>query len=603
MRRRPAAPHQKATGRPEVAADKPVAPGADGEDDDLGALRRLLLRPEQRRIEELGERLENPALRARDVSRVLPEALRLSAKDGHALGDALTPTIETIIHTSVRRDSRRFADALFPVIGPAIRKAMAEALRQMLQNLSEALEHSFSRRGLAWRFEAWRSGRPFAEVVLLHSLEFRVEQVFLIHRESSVLLQHLSAGNVACEDAGLVSAMLTAIQDFVRDSFAVADGQTLDSIQMGDLTVWVEQGPEAVIAGAIRGNAPQALRGVFREALETLHQQQAEALSGFTGDPAAFETDEVRQTLQQCLQARYRDPPRRISPLLLIPLLALLAGGGYWAYTGLRERQAFEAYLQALDQAPGIVVTRAGAAGDGYRVQGLRDPLAAEPLSLLDTQGPLDPQRLDLHFEPYQALAPPFVLSRARQLLQPPATVSLTLDGGVLRLDGQAPGHWITEARRLALALPGVDSVDASGLRDPAGDELHALQTALGGQVILFDVDTARGEADAQTLQRLARDLRRLDALARQQGQRARVVLVGHSDATGSAAHNLMLSRQRAEWLREQLLARGVDPALLTLRAAGSSEPVSTQDTPAGRAQNRSVTLEIKRMPREEAGA
>lgn len=576
-----------------------LKPG-DG-DDDLSTLRHLLLRPEQRRIEALGERLDNPELHAHDVSRVLPDALRLSAKDNATLRDALAPTVETIIHTSVRRDSRHFADALFPVIGPAIRKAIAEALRQMLQNLSEVLEHSFSRRGLTWRFEAWRTGRPFAEVVLLHSLEFRVEQVFLIHRESGVLLQHLSTGNVAFEDADLVSAMLTAIQDFAHDSFAIAGDQALDSIQMGDLTLWVEQGPEAIIAGAIRGNAPEELRGAFHETLESIHQRQAEALRDFDGDPALFETDAVQQTLQQCLQARYRKDVSRISPLLLILLLLLLTGGGYWIYTELREQQAFDAYLQILNRAPGIVVTNAVAVNGGYRVQGLRDPLAAEPLSLLGEKDPLDPQRLDLHFEPYQALAPSFVLIRSRRLLQPPETVNLDLHDEVLHLTGHAPLAWISEARRLALALPGVAAVDTSALRDQGRNDLQALQTTLSRQVIRFNVDTTHSETDAQTLQRLAHDLRRLQILARAQGLEPRVMLVGHSDATGTAARNHLLSHRRAEWLHEQLLGLGVDSALLTVRAAGSSEPVSTKTTPAGQAQNRSVTLIVHLTPKEEA--
>lgn len=597
-----------------AAAGKPAPSEASAAEaaagDSLSALRRLLLSPEQRRIEELGERLDDPQLRALDVSRVLPEALRLSAKKdagagagvdakkGESLSDALSPTVEAIIHDSVRRDSRQFADALFPVIGPAIRKAMAETLRQMLQSLSEILDHSFSRQGLAWRFEAWRSGRPFAEVVLLHSLVFRVEQVFLIHRESGILLQHLSAGNAAFADADLVSAMLTAIQDFVRDSFAVAGDQAIDSIQMGDFTIWVEQGPEAVIAGAIRGNAPEELRGVFRETLESIHQEQAEALRTFNGDPGVFETDAVLQPLERCLQARYRERHRRISPLLIVLLLALLAAGGYWALAGLREQRAFDDYLRRLADVPGIVVTAAGEAGDGYRVQGLRDPLAVDPATLLG-EGPLDAQRVQLRFEPYQALSPSFVLARARRVLQPPATVDLAMDGEVLRLRGSAPAGWIAEARRLARVLPGVAAVDASGLQDQTRGELQALQTALAAQVIRFGVDTARGAADAQTLQQLARDLRRLQALG--QGPMPRVVLVGHSDATGTAARNLVLSRRRADWLRRQLVALGVDPALLSVRATGSNEPVSAEDTPEGRALNRSVTLEL--APAEPRGA
>ncbi len=573
-----------------------VAPRPPAGDEGLSALRRLLLQPEQRRIEELGERLDDPRLRARDVGRVLPEALRLSATEsetGESLSEALAPTVETIIHDAVRRDGRRFADALYPVIGPAIRKAMAETLRQMLQSLNEVLEHSFSRQGLMWRLEAWRSGRPFAEVVLLHSLEFRVEQVFLIHRESGILLRHLSAPDVAFEDADLVSAMLTAIQDFMHDSFSSAGRQPLDGIQMGDLTLWVEQGPEAVIAGAIRGTPPEALRGVFRRALEAIHQTQAAALREFHGDPAAFETAEVQHILEGCLQARYRERPRRTSPLLIVLLLALLIGSGYWGFLVLREQQAFEAYRERLDRAPGIVVTQAVADGDGYRIEGLRDPLAVEPRSLLG-DAPLPVERLRFRFEPYQALVPAFVLTRARRLLQPPPTVDLTLDGGVLRLRGSAPAAWVEEARRLALALPGVTALDDGALQDPARAELQSLRADLGRQVIHFGVDTPRGEIDTPSLTRLADDLRRLQALAQSLGLTPQVTLVGHSDASGTPARNRALSGQRAQWLRRQLLELGVDPALLAVRAAGSDEPASDAQTPQGRAKNRRVTLDVR---------
>ncbi|MEZ5976076.1 MAG: hypothetical protein R3E96_14915 [Planctomycetota bacterium] len=39
--------------------------------------------------------------------------------------------------------------------------------------MNVALENSFSPRGVRWRMEAWRTGRPFGEVVLLNSLEYR----------------------------------------------------------------------------------------------------------------------------------------------------------------------------------------------------------------------------------------------------------------------------------------------------------------------------------------------------------------------------------------------------------------------------------------------
>ena len=94
-------------------------------------------------------------------------------------------------------------------------------LNGMVQRLNRALEESLSVKSLRWRLEARRTGRPFAEIVLLKSLVYRVEQVFLIHRESGLLLQDAVAQSVVAQDTDMVSGMLSAIRDFITDSFVV----------------------------------------------------------------------------------------------------------------------------------------------------------------------------------------------------------------------------------------------------------------------------------------------------------------------------------------------------------------------------------------------
>jgi OOP family OmpA-OmpF porin len=58
---------------------------------------------------------------------------------------------------------------------------------------------------------------PYAQVVIRHALVYRVEQVFLIHRESGLLLEQAHLPNLALPDADLVSGIRTAIRDFVAD--------------------------------------------------------------------------------------------------------------------------------------------------------------------------------------------------------------------------------------------------------------------------------------------------------------------------------------------------------------------------------------------------
>src|SRR5271169_5515383 len=216
----------------------------------LEELRHLILGPEQEAIERLQNRVASPESRTEDVSSVVSEAIQLRRQQGGAdsLSIALAPTIESALRESVRKDPGALADALFPVMGPAIRRSILETLRSFLDSFNQIMDQSLSWQGLKWRLEALRTGRTFTEVVLLHSLVFRVEQVFLIHKKTGLSLGHAVAPSVATEDPALISAMLSAIQDFVRDSFHSGPGEGIERLNVGDLDVWVVAGPFAILA-------------------------------------------------------------------------------------------------------------------------------------------------------------------------------------------------------------------------------------------------------------------------------------------------------------------------------------------------------------------
>jgi len=615
-------------------------------------LRHLILAPEQTRIEQLRERLDDPEQHAGEVSRILPRAVDLCSRQGEGLAGALTPTVTEIIKVAVKKDIRTFADALFPVIGPAIRKSIAETFKQMIQSLNQTLELGFSWRGLKWRIESWRSGKPFAEVVLLHSLVYRVEQLFLVHRESGVLLQHLSSEGVEFQDADLVSGMLTAIRDFVQDSFDTEEEQALDTIEVGDLGLWIEQGPTAIIAAAVRGNAPRELRTQLREALEQVHLEKGAELEAFEGDPAPFEV--LRPQLEFCLQTRYQERKRRWSPFLLLLPLALLLGLGTWGYYSIREQQRLDAYLQQLETAPGIVVTGVERRGGAYHLTGLRDPLADDPALLLESSE-MEADQVIHHLAPYQALDPELLPRRAEKILEPPATIELSFEPGLdegatitargiasynwlqqaqmlvrllpgaTRLDtegveidvdltaldppqgvtlelqegvviaaGTAPREWIAWARNKAIQIPGVVGYDDSGLNNEALEALARLKAELEQEVILFSMDAAyRDQPQGNGQKRIRDKITRLSRLADKAGKMVTIEIVGHTDSAGRHAHNLALSRMRAEHIRGSLVANGVSPSLVTAVGVGASEPVREETTEQDRAMNRSVTFKV----------
>lgn len=101
---------------------------------------------------------------------------------------------------------------------------------------------------------------------------------------------------------------------------------------------------------------------------------------------------------------------------------------------------------------------------------------------------------------------------------------------------------------------------------------------------ILFDVDQARLRAGALA------NVRRISALLNQFPE-YQIAVEGHTDATGSASYNQQLSERRAAAVREALVEGGVDPGRITSRGFGLTQPIATNDTPAGRQQNRRVEV------------
>lgn len=104
---------------------------------------------------------------------------------------------------------------------------------------------------------------------------------------------------------------------------------------------------------------------------------------------------------------------------------------------------------------------------------------------------------------------------------------------------------------------------------------------------ILFATDSAAVSGPAQNdLYAVARNLN--------QYPNSRVEVIGHTDSTGSAAYNQDLSQRRAQSVAGVLAAAGVNSSRLSATGRGQSQPVASNDTAAGRAQNRRVEILIR---------
>jgi outer membrane protein OmpA-like peptidoglycan-associated protein len=118
---------------------------------------------------------------------------------------------------------------------------------------------------------------------------------------------------------------------------------------------------------------------------------------------------------------------------------------------------------------------------------------------------------------------------------------------------------------------------------------------------ILFDVNKANLKDYSRT------ELTKLAAILNKYND-TNILLAGYTDSTGSEEYNLQLSRSRAQSVADYLVVRNVNSERFSVYGHGESDPVATNDTEGGRAQNRRVEVAIwaneklKRVAQEKTG-
>ncbi len=103
---------------------------------------------------------------------------------------------------------------------------------------------------------------------------------------------------------------------------------------------------------------------------------------------------------------------------------------------------------------------------------------------------------------------------------------------------------------------------------------------------ILFDVDQSALKGEARSnIESLATSLKN--------NPQTNILIVGHTDATGTDAYNYRLSERRAASVKSYAVAQGISASRLTTEGRGETEPISDNTTDSGKAQNRRVEIVI----------
>ena len=295
------------------------------------------------------------------IARAIAPELALSIReqirlDENAISEALGSEMGKAIKNQIELERDAMVDALYPVIGSTISKYMVE----VVQEINTKVENTLSPEGIKRKIRAKLRGVSEAELILQESIGCHVQAVFLIHKDSGLIIQEIQQLGERILDAEMVAGMLTAIRSFAND--CIVFGSELDTIDYGDWQIHLEAAGYCYLAVVLQGDPNNRFINKIREIFGEIVLYHGTAIVDFDGNRDKV-APAITQKLEQLVNPEALQPNKSGSPTSLLWLIALIAALVLipWGMVSHRSRVAnnIEQLTAAqLDAAPEISVYR-----------------------------------------------------------------------------------------------------------------------------------------------------------------------------------------------------------------------------------------------------
>lgn len=384
-------------------------------------LKSLLFKDEMADLSAFRQLLNDDDALAKKLSQVLNQASDLTLKSDPKFKEKFTPNNPETYLNVLKKDPKGLMALLTPIISPAIRSAVLQTMRRFISEVNNKLEMGFSFKALKWRWQAFRTGVPFSEILFENTIQYQVQQLLLIEKETGLLVEYAGIEESLAQDKEAMSAMLTAIQDFVSDSLSSETG-TLSAAELGDDLLWVFPGSEYNLAVLIKGAPSGRMRNQLADLLSQIHLKYAQDFKdqNIWNNHLAARHDLSQHLVQKDIQT---DKHITIWPWLLIAVLLL----SWLAFHSYQKKKKLDHMWQQINDTPGLVIDQLELTGNQFLASGLRDPLA--DVSKL--------QSVQFNTQAFYSLDESLIIQRTANYISDP-NIKVRFSQGTIILEGQS---------------------------------------------------------------------------------------------------------------------------------------------------------------------
>jgi hypothetical protein len=227
----------------------------------LGQIRSILLKDDRNEIDSIKKTLYNKEELAKEVSPIVEERVQY-IKDNFR--KEFGKPVDKIVEMKLEESKEQLLNVIYPVLGQMIRKFVNYQFQLLKDRIDNQVNSVFSSRGILGQIKSKVFGLSSSDIVLSDLDKPLIEEVYVIQRDSGLLLGSFS--RKVTVDKDMIAGMLTAIKSFVEDAFQ-REKQELELIEYGNYKILIQNFFSYYISVAVSGSLSNKERDVISETL------------------------------------------------------------------------------------------------------------------------------------------------------------------------------------------------------------------------------------------------------------------------------------------------------------------------------------------------
>lgn len=242
---------------------------------------------------------ETITLLARYLARIITKS---SQQDLTALSFSLQQVIAPAISQEIASNKDAMVDTLYPIMGSMISKYVTQAIKGMMQQINHKIEEGLSFERYKRKIKAKVTGVSETELLLEATHHAQLFALFIIDKESSLLVSEAHLEDKEIDDPHMVASMASAIKDFINDWVQSDVGsQKVQILSYANATLYIEEAGSVYMIAFLDSEPEYEMRDKLNHFFASLLKKYATFFQHFEGDDSAKEIEELSKAMHKYL--------------------------------------------------------------------------------------------------------------------------------------------------------------------------------------------------------------------------------------------------------------------------------------------------------------